>query len=120
MINPNEFKAPLRLPQDPKEYVKALLEMHKKYNDLVTTSFDKNPIFVQALDKACTAFMNKKCVSETCNNTGKSPELLAKYCNLLLKKRFVMLAVKDSPEKQLLYVFGYLPSSYLSRPSLTS
>ena len=74
-------------PQDPKSYVQALLDVHRKYNDLVNKSFDKNSLFVQALDKACTGFINKNCVSEAANNTGKSPELLAKYCNLLLKKR---------------------------------
>ena len=73
--------------QDPKNYVQALLEVHRKYNNLVNVSFDKNSLFVQALDKACTGFMNKNCVSESTSNTGKSPELLAKYCNLLLKKR---------------------------------
>ena len=73
--------------QDPKSYVQALLDVHRKYNDLVNKSFDKNSLFVQALDKACTGFINKNCVSEAANNTGKSPELLAKYCNLLLKKR---------------------------------
>ncbi|XP_063694698.1 cullin-1-like [Bolinopsis microptera] len=71
---------------DPKSYVQALLDVHRKYNDLVNKSFDKNSLFVQALDKACTGFINKNCVSEAANNTGKSPELLAKYCNLLLKK----------------------------------
>ncbi|KAI7849620.1 Cullin [Circinella umbellata] len=69
---------------DPKTYVDALLEVHRKYNDLVRTAFSGESGFVAALDKACGEFVNRNKVSK--NFTSKSPELLARYCDSLLKK----------------------------------
>jgi len=72
--------------KEPKTYVQVLLDVHQKYRELVTESFAADPAFTTALDKACSTFINKNCVTETANNSGKSPELLAKYCDTLLKK----------------------------------
>ncbi|KAI9262321.1 Cullin [Phascolomyces articulosus] len=69
---------------DPKTYVDALLEVHRKYNDLVQTAFSGESGFVAALDKACGEFVNRNKVCK--NSTSKSPELLARYCDSLLKK----------------------------------
>jgi len=41
---------------------------------------------VAALDKACGRFINSNAVTRQANSSSKSPELLAKYCDLLLKK----------------------------------
>ena len=60
--------------------------MHKVYTELVTTAFSKDASFVQALDTACTAFMNKNAVTDLAKSSAKSPELLARYCDVLLKK----------------------------------
>ncbi|KAH8407576.1 hypothetical protein KR222_007446 [Zaprionus bogoriensis] len=70
---------------DPKTYVQTILDTHKKYNALVLTAFDNDNGFVAALDKACGKFINSNVVTKP-NNASKSPELLAKYCDLLLKK----------------------------------
>lgn len=72
--------------QDPKIYVQTILEVHKKYNALVLTAFNNDSGFVAALDKACGKFININAVTEQSKSTNKSPELLAKYCDLLLKK----------------------------------
>ncbi|ORY39971.1 Cullin-domain-containing protein [Rhizoclosmatium globosum] len=69
---------------DPKVYVEALLEVHKKYNDLVQTAFRGESGFVSSLDKACKEFVNRNKVCTT--GSSKSPELLAKFCDSLLKK----------------------------------
>ncbi|VDM42540.1 unnamed protein product [Toxocara canis] len=73
---------------DPKQYVSTILEVHKRYHQLVTCAFKNEPGFVQSLDKACTAFINRNNVTKKANvsSTTKSPELLARYCDLLLKK----------------------------------
>ena len=42
--------------------------------------------FVAALDKACGKFINANAVTKAANSSSKSPELLARYCDLLLKK----------------------------------
>lgn len=71
---------------DPKIYVNTILEVHKKYNALVLTAFNNEAGFVAALDKACGRFINNNAVTKCANTSSKSPELLAKYCDLLLKK----------------------------------
>ncbi|KAI8996992.1 Cullin [Pilobolus umbonatus] len=69
---------------DPKIYVDTLLEVHKKYNDLAQSAFSGEAGFVAALDKACGEFVNR---NKVCKGTSsKSPELLARYCDQLLKK----------------------------------
>jgi len=72
--------------QDSKAYVNTILEVHKKYNALVLTAFNNDSGFVAALDKACGRFINANAVTKQANTSSKSPELLAKYCDLLLKK----------------------------------
>ena len=37
--------------QDPKAYVQTVLDVHKKYNALVVTAFNRDAGFVAALDK---------------------------------------------------------------------
>ena len=72
--------------QDPKVYVQTVLDVHKKYNALVMVAFNNDAGFVAALDKACGRFININNVTKLANTSSKSPELLARYCDLLLKK----------------------------------
>ncbi|RKP05744.1 Cullin family-domain-containing protein [Thamnocephalis sphaerospora] len=72
------------LVRDPKTYVHALLEVHQKYQALVQTAFKNDTGFMKALDKACENFVNRNKVANA--GTSKSPELLAKYADALLKK----------------------------------
>eukprot|EP01121_Diplochlamys_sp_Union-15-3_P009627 TRINITY_DN2624_c0_g3_i1.p1 TRINITY_DN2624_c0_g3~~TRINITY_DN2624_c0_g3_i1.p1 ORF type:complete len:772 (-),score=134.47 TRINITY_DN2624_c0_g3_i1:29-2344(-) len=71
---------------NPKIYVETVLKVHKKYNDLVNTAFRGDSGFVAALDKACRRFINDNAVTKLAKSSSKSPELLAKYCDMLLKK----------------------------------
>ncbi|XP_014235584.1 cullin-1 [Trichogramma pretiosum] len=71
---------------DPKIYVNTILEVHKKYNQLVQEAFSNDSGFVAALDKACGRFINTNAITKAANSSTKSPELLAKYCDVLLKK----------------------------------
>uniref|UniRef100_A0A023GM12 Cullin-1 n=1 Tax=Amblyomma triste TaxID=251400 RepID=A0A023GM12_AMBTT len=72
--------------QDPKLYVATLLQVHRKYNALVMTAFANDVGFVASLDKACGKFINNNAITRHANSSSKSPELLAKYCDILLKK----------------------------------
>ncbi|KAJ3045243.1 hypothetical protein HDV00_011115 [Rhizophlyctis rosea] len=65
-------------------YVQALLAVHGKYAGLVQTAFKGDAGFVGSLDRACREFVNRNAVCVT--GSTKSPELLAKYCDQLLKK----------------------------------
>ena len=62
---------------DPKMFVEALLLVHGKYSTIVTECFKGESGFVASLDKACRDFVNHR---------NKSPELLVKFCDSLLKK----------------------------------
>ena len=49
-------------------------------------SFNNDIGFIAVLDKACARFINNNAVTKTFKFSSKSPELLARYCDLLLKK----------------------------------
>uniref|UniRef100_A0A9J7YYE6 Cullin 1b n=1 Tax=Cyprinus carpio carpio TaxID=630221 RepID=A0A9J7YYE6_CYPCA len=71
---------------DPKMYVQTILDVHKKYNALVMSAFNNDAGFVAALDKACGRFINNNAITRMAQSSSKSPELLARYCDSLLKK----------------------------------
>jgi cullin 1 len=69
---------------EPKVYVDALLEIHTQYQGLVKRAFNDEPEFTRSLDNACREFVNR---NEVCKSgSNKSPELLAKYTDVLLRK----------------------------------
>lgn len=78
---------------DPKAYVDALLEVHQKNSDTVSKSFRGEAGFVASLDKACRDFVNKN--AATGSSTTKSPELLAKHADALLRKNNKMAEEED-------------------------
>lgn len=95
---------------DPKLYVQTILDVHSKYDLLVLSAFHNDKGFVAALDKACGRFINNNAVTKKCNNSSKSPELLARYCDILLKKN-----TKNSEDaeledtlSQVMVVFTYI------------
>lgn len=95
---------------DPKVYVSTILEVHKKYNALVLIAFNNDSGFVAALDKACGRFINSNSVTKGANTSSKSPELLAKYCDLLLKKssKNPEEAELEDTLNQVMVVFKYI------------
>eukprot|EP00095_Tigriopus_kingsejongensis_P004695 maker-scaffold276_size226481-snap-gene-0.18 protein:Tk04695 transcript:maker-scaffold276_size226481-snap-gene-0.18-mRNA-1 annotation:"Cullin-1" len=95
---------------DPKLYVSTILEVHKKYNALVLTAFNNDSGFVASLDKACGKFINNNSVTKRANASTKSPELLAKYCDHLLKKssKNPEEAELEDTLNQVMVVFKYI------------
>lgn len=65
-------------------FVENLLDVYKKYKQQIQAVFSGDQAFMGALDKACSYVVNHR------PHGGKlpcrSPELLAKYCDTLLKK----------------------------------
>ncbi|KAL9057528.1 MAG: hypothetical protein Q9162_002260 [Coniocarpon cinnabarinum] len=93
---------------EPKAYVDALLAVHTQYSDLVNKAFSSESEFVRSLDSACTEYVNHNKVCEKATN--RSPELLAKYTDQLLK-RSAQSAEEDDLEKQLtqvMTIFKYI------------
>lgn len=79
----NNTNAEKRAENPAAAYVEALLATHRQYSEVVATAFKSDPAFVAALDKACRKVVNDNPINR---DSTKSPELLAKYCDLLLKK----------------------------------
>ena len=84
---------------EPKVYVEALLEVHLQYHELVNKAFNGESEFVRSLDNACREFVNRNKVCKS--GSTKSPELLAKYTDTLLRKSSAKLTEEDNIEKLL-------------------
>jgi len=95
---------------EPKLYVSTILDVHGKYNKLVLTAFTNDSGFVASLDKACGKFINNNSVTKQANASSKSPELLAKYCDHLLKKssKNPEEAELEDTLNQVMVVFKYI------------
>ena len=93
---------------EPKVYVDALLEIHGKYQQLVNVAFAGESEFVRSLDNACKEFVNRNDVCKT--SSTRSPELLAKYTDQLLKKGAKTAEESELEEMlvQIMVVFKYI------------
>jgi len=58
----------------------------ENFYKLVTVELESHPNFSAALEKASRRFINDNAVTVKAQTSTKSPELIAKYCDLLLKK----------------------------------
>ena len=93
---------------EPKTYVDALLEVHTQYQKLVDDAFGGESEFVRSLDNACKEFVNRNKVCKT--GSSRSPELLAKYTDALLKKSAKSAEEADLEASliQIMTVFKYI------------
>ncbi|CAJ0597989.1 unnamed protein product [Cylicocyclus nassatus] len=96
---------------DAKLYVTTILTVHNRYSSLVGSAFQNESGFIQALDKAATTFINKNAVTRRSQQQlSKSPELLAKYCDQLLRKSSKMPEESELEDMltQVMVVFKYI------------
>ncbi|KAI0036500.1 Cullin-domain-containing protein [Vararia minispora EC-137] len=93
---------------DSKAYVDALLEVHTKNSETVNRSFKGEAGFVAALDKACRDFVNRNKATGTVPT--RSPELLAKHTDALLRKSNKMAEDNDleGALNRVMVLFKYL------------
>ncbi|BGP58323.1 hypothetical protein JCM8202_002945 [Rhodotorula sphaerocarpa] len=68
---------------EPKAYVDSLLAVHRKNNELVAKAFRGDQGFVASLDRACREYVNR---NAACPSANKSPELVARFADGLLRK----------------------------------
>lgn len=93
---------------DPKAFVDALLDVHTQYAALVKNAFTGESEFVRSLDNACREYVNRNKVTQ--KNSTRSPELLAKHADNVLK-RSTKATEEDDMEKmlnQVMTVFKYI------------
>uniref|UniRef100_A0A8R1DYU2 Cullin-1 n=1 Tax=Caenorhabditis japonica TaxID=281687 RepID=A0A8R1DYU2_CAEJA len=98
---------------DAKLYVNTLLDVHQRYQQLVNQSFKNEPGFMQSLDKAATNFINNNAVTKRAPanlQMTKSAELLARYCDQLLRKSSKMPDERELEEllSKIMIVFKYI------------
>lgn len=86
---------------EPKVYIDALLQVHAKYQNMVNYAFAGESEFVRSLDNACREFVNRNAICHT--SSTKSPEMLARYTDSLLKK-----GVKSPEESELEEMLGQI------------
>ncbi|XP_036166172.1 cullin-2-like isoform X1 [Myotis myotis] len=83
-VHDEGLRATSNLPQEnmPTRFLESVLEVHGKFVQLINTVLNGDQHFMSALDKALTSVVNYREPQSVC----KAPELLAKYCDNLLKK----------------------------------
>ncbi|PWN40521.1 putative SCF complex member Cullin 1 [Ceraceosorus guamensis] len=93
---------------DPTAYVNALLEVYASSLKTIQNAFRTEAGFLAALDKACRDLMNRNKATGASNS--KSPELLARHADGLLKKsnRSAEEANMEEALNQVMIVFKYI------------
>lgn len=90
----------------PTVFVESVLEVHSKFIQLISTVLNGDQHFMSALDKALTSVVNFREPKSVC----KAPELLAKYCDNLLKKSAKGMTENEVEDKltSFITVFKYI------------
>jgi len=91
----------------PSQFVEVMLNVHAKYHDSILNTFQGDPDFMEALDKACASVINWRPNQKT---ICRSPELLAKFCDNLLKKSVKGMSESEIDDKlaSSITIFKYL------------
>ncbi|KAF8724913.1 hypothetical protein AX14_008477 [Amanita brunnescens Koide BX004] len=93
---------------DPRAYVDALLEVHRKNSATAAKSFRAEAGFVANMDKACRDFINRSAVTRS--SSCKSPELIARHADLLLRKNSKVAEQSDIEHElnRVMILFKYI------------
>ena len=89
------------------QFVDGMLGVYSKYKEMTNNVFANDQQFTSALDMACASVVNHRF---NANQPCKSPELLAKYCDSLLRKSSKGGSDTDIDDKlaQCIAVFKYI------------
>eukprot|EP01060_Flectonema_neradi_P012917 TRINITY_DN1970_c0_g1_i1.p1 TRINITY_DN1970_c0_g1~~TRINITY_DN1970_c0_g1_i1.p1 ORF type:complete len:764 (+),score=141.53 TRINITY_DN1970_c0_g1_i1:35-2326(+) len=100
-----------------KSYTNDLLELHKKYRSILTNQLNNDPIFQKAVKDAFEAFINQQL---QCNVKGTPPgtpaakifssELIANYCDMLMKNSGEKMGEDELEDliERVVALFGYI------------
>lgn len=89
------------------QFVESMLTLHKKYKDMINDVFSGDQSFIGALDRACSSVINYRINPKV---SSRSPEMLAKYCDFLLKKSAKGMSEAEIDDRlaQSITVFKYI------------
>ncbi|CAF3028948.1 unnamed protein product [Rotaria sp. Silwood2] len=95
--------------KDPKTYIEAIIEIYVRFFKVVKEAFDCEHGYMTALDRACGKFINDNAIVKEAQKSAKSAELLARYCDLILRKGN-KIELGDIEEKinEIMIVFNYI------------
>ena len=91
----------------PIDFIEVLVALHSEYKEITITTFSNDSLLSIALNKALASVVNYR---QNPKQPCKSPELLAKYCDSLLKKSTKGGSDSEVDEKlaQCITVFKYI------------
>uniref|UniRef100_U5EWS4 Cullin-2 n=1 Tax=Corethrella appendiculata TaxID=1370023 RepID=U5EWS4_9DIPT len=87
------------------QFVENMLQVHHKYELLIAETFKNDLLFLSALDKACASVINKRLNDK---QPCRSAELVAKYCDSLLKKSKTTESEIESKLTKSITIFKYI------------
>ncbi|KAK0421315.1 hypothetical protein QR680_015175 [Steinernema hermaphroditum] len=65
--------------KDPKAFVTTVLQIHKKYNDMIREAFGNDSGFSLNFDRACATYVNRNCIVNGSNVFDTSAQVLARF-----------------------------------------
>ncbi|KPM06994.1 cullin-2-like protein [Sarcoptes scabiei] len=88
-------------------FVEEILKVYYHFSKIITELFNGDRSFISALDRACTNIINYR---ENSRSPCKSPEILSRYCDNLLKKSSKNITDKDMERKinDAIIIFKYI------------
>merc|ERR1719188_2738187 len=95
------------------DFVENVLSVHTRYKNLIVDVFGGDQTFIGAMDKAMTQVINNR----QPKSPAKAPELLARYCDSLLKKSQKGISEGEIDDKlnSSITVFKYLDDKTSSK-----
>lgn len=87
------------------QFVENMLKVHQKYQELIADVFENDSLFLSALDKACASVINRR---PNDRQQCRSAELVAKYCDTLLKKSKTSETEIDAKLTNNITIFKYI------------
>lgn len=75
---------------------------------MISELFKNDPLFLSALDRACASVINKRLTNTNDKQQCRSAELVAKYCDSLLKKSKTTEIEIDSKLTSSITIFKYI------------
>ncbi|CAF5039223.1 unnamed protein product [Rotaria sp. Silwood1] len=90
--------------------LKQFLIIHKEFFKVAQKFFNNDENLITSVNKTCGNFINNNAIAEAANNARKSAELLARYCDIFLRKRSKVEKEIVIEEKfyQIMIVFNYI------------
>lgn len=93
----------------PKVYIHTLIEIYVHFNDILTRAFNRDTVFVKALDNACRYFVNNNPIAlPSPRSPCKTPDYLARYADAFLKSNSKEADVVDMNADNLMIIFPFL------------